>query len=92
MNESQACPINGTAALNFALTADFFEQLDLDLLNLEEPVVLASQQVIDFFVQVPDLQFGFEVDFVIVFRAQTIAQFGAILTHHDNGRLHRGET
>ena len=81
-----------TAALTFALAADFFEQLDLDLLNLEEPIVLAPQQVIDFFVQVPDLELGFEVDFVIVLRAQTIAQFGAILTHHDDWRLHRGET
>jgi hypothetical protein len=39
-----------TAALTFPLAADFFEQLDLDLLNLEEPIVLAPQQVIDFFV------------------------------------------
>src|SRR6266496_4336786 len=81
-----------TAALTFALAADFFEQLNLDLLDFEEPIVLTPQEVIDFFVQVPDLQFGFEVDFVIVFRAQTIAQFGAILTHHDDWRLHRGET
>src|SRR6266480_7111927 len=40
----------------------------------------------------PDFQLGFEVDFVIVLRAKTIAQFGAILTHHDDWRLHRGET
>src|SRR6266496_1282046 len=81
-----------TAALTFALAADFFEQLNLDLLDFEQPIVLAPQQVIDFFVQVPDLQFGFEIDLVIVLRAQTIAQFGAILTHHDDWRLHRGET
>src|SRR6266496_2806939 len=81
-----------TAALTFALAADFFEQLNLDLLDFEEPIVLTPQEVIDFFVQVPDLQLGFEVDFVIVLRAQTIAQFGAILTHHDDWRLHRGET
>jgi hypothetical protein len=30
-------------------------------------------------VQVPDFEFGFEVDFVIVLRAQTIAQLGAIV-------------
>jgi hypothetical protein len=76
----------------FAFTTEFFQQLDLNLLNLEEPIVLASQQVIDFFVEMPDFQFGFEVDFVIVLRAQTIAQLGAVLTHHDDRGLHRGET
>ena len=69
-----------------------FDPYPFILLNLEEAVVLTAQQVIDFFVQVPNLQFGFEVDFVIVLRAQTIAQFGAILTHHDNWGLHRGQT
>jgi hypothetical protein len=52
--------------LTFALAADFFEQLDLDLLNFEEPIVLPPQEMIDFFVQVPDFELGFEVDFVIV--------------------------
>jgi len=56
---------NSTARSAFAFAADFFEQLDLDLLNLKEAVVLTPQQVIDFFVQVPDLELGFEVDFVI---------------------------
>ena len=32
-----------TAALTFALPADFFEQLDLNLLNFEEPIVLTAQ-------------------------------------------------
>src|SRR4029453_13497944 len=48
---------------------------------------LTPQEVIDFFVQMPDFELGFEVDFVIVLRAQTIAQFGAILTHHDDRGL-----
>jgi hypothetical protein len=81
-----------TAALALALAADFFEQLNLNLLDFEEPIVLPPQEVIDFFVEVPDFELGFEVDFVIVLRAQPISQFGAILTHHDNWRLHRGET
>ena len=54
------------SALVFA--ADFFQQLDLDLLDLKEPIVLAAQQVIDFFVQVPNLELGFQINFVIVFR------------------------
>ena len=45
-----------------------FEQLNLDLLDLEQPIVLATQQVVDFFVQVPNLKFGFQIDFVIVLR------------------------
>jgi hypothetical protein len=33
----------------FAFAAEFFQQLDLDLLDLEQPVVLAAQQMVDFF-------------------------------------------
>jgi hypothetical protein len=80
-----------TAALAFTLATDFLEQLDLDLLNFEQPIVLLPQEMIDFFVEVPDFELGLEVDFVIVLRAQTIAQFRAILTHHDNWRLNRGQ-
>jgi hypothetical protein len=53
---------------------------------------LATQEVIDFFVQVPDFQLGFEVDLVIVFRAQPIARFGPVLTHHNHRRLDGGQT
>ena len=83
------CPGRESA---FALAAEFFQQFDLDLLNLEQSIVLSSQKVIDLFVQVPDFEFGFEVDLVIVFRAQTVTGFGAVLAHHDDGRLNRGET
>jgi hypothetical protein len=40
------------------ITAKFFEQLNLDLLNLEEPIGLTPQEMIGFLVQMPDLQFG----------------------------------
>jgi hypothetical protein len=70
----------------FAL-ADFFQQFDLDLLDFKEPVVLPPQQVIDFLVQMPNLEFGFEVDLVIVLRPQSIAGFRPVLAHHDDGRL-----
>jgi hypothetical protein len=43
------------------------------LLNFEKPIVLTPQQVIEFFVQAPDFQLGFQVDFVIVFAAQSVA-------------------
>jgi hypothetical protein len=34
----------------FAFPSQLFQQLDLDLLNLEQTVVLPAQQMIDFFV------------------------------------------
>ena len=71
--------------------ADFFQQFDLDLLNLEQTVVLPAQQMIDLFVQMPDLELGFQIDFVIVLRAQPIARFGPVLTHHDDRCLDSGE-
>src|ERR1700741_3278301 len=40
----------------------------------------------------PNLQFGFQIDFVIVFCAQTVTCLGTILAHHDHWRLNRGET
>jgi len=63
----------------------------LDLLNLEEPVVLLSQEVINFLVKVSNLELGFEVDLVIILRPQSVASFGAVLAHHDDGRLERGQ-
>jgi hypothetical protein len=72
--------------------ADLFQQFDLDLLNLKEPIVLLSQEVIDFFVQVPDLEFGLEIDLVIILSAQSIARLGPVLAHHDYGCLQRSQT
>src|SRR5437773_7483511 len=40
----------------------------------------------------PDLQFSFQIDFVIVFRPQTVPRFRPVLTHHDDRRLYRGQT
>src|SRR6266536_2294875 len=48
--------------------------------------------MIDFLVQMPNLQLGFQIDFVIVFRAQTVARFGTVLAHHDDRRLDGGQT
>ena len=70
----------------FAL-ADFFQQFDLDLLDFEEAIVLPPQQMIDFLMQVPDLELGFEINLVIILRPQSIARFGAVLAHHDDGCL-----
>src|SRR5439155_17810032 len=48
--------------------------------------------MVDFFVQMADLELGFQIDFVIVLRAQPIACFGSVLAHHDDRRLDSGET
>src|SRR5258707_15238874 len=71
--------------------ADFFQQFDLYLLNFEEAIVLLSQEMIDFLVQVPNLELGFEVDLVIVLRPQSITGFRPVLAHHDDGRLQRSQ-
>src|SRR6516162_2798259 len=48
--------------------------------------------MIDFLVQMPSLQLGFQIDFVIVFRAQPVTRLGTVLAHHDNRRLHSSQT
>jgi len=72
--------------------ADFLQQFDLDLLNFKKPIVLLSQEVIDFFMQVPDLELRFEIDLVIVLGPQAIARLGPVLAHHDHGCLQRSQT
>lgn len=49
-----------------------------------------KDEVIDFFIQHPDFQFGFQVYLVIVFASLTVFLFLAVLTHHDHRRLQRG--
>src|SRR4030095_11936767 len=39
-----------------------------------------------------DLKCRFQVHFIIVFRPQTVACLSAVLAHHDDRRLDRGET
>src|SRR5882724_8540820 len=48
--------------------------------------------MIEFLVQMPNLQLGFQIDFVIIFRAQTVTRLGTVLAHHDDRRLHCGKT
>lgn len=71
--------------------SDSCEQLDLDLLNLEQPIVLTPHEVIDFLLEMPNLELGFQVDLVIVFRAQAITCFPPILAHQDDRHLDRRE-
>src|SRR6516164_6635607 len=48
--------------------------------------------MIEFLVQVPNLQLSLQIDLVIVLRSQPIARFRPVLTHHDDRRLHGSET
>jgi hypothetical protein len=52
-----SCSIKEMNCLPF-VTPDFLKQLYLDLLNLKQPIVLAPQEMIEFLVQMPDLQLG----------------------------------
>src|SRR5436190_9015633 len=85
--------LRGTRRRRFrALAGKLFQQLDLDLLNLEKALVLAAQQVVDFFVKMPNFELGFEIDLVIVFAAGTVSIFTPVLAHHDHRRLQGRES
>jgi hypothetical protein len=43
--------------------------------------------MIDFLVQVPNLEFALEIDLVIILRSESIASFRAVLAHHNDRRL-----
>ena len=45
--------------------------------------------MIDFLVQVSNLELGFEIYLVIILRPQSITRFRPVLAHHDDGRLQR---
>src|SRR5437879_8287517 len=48
--------------------------------------------MIEFLVQMPDLQLSFQIDLVIVLRSQPITRLRAVLAHHDDWRLDGGQT
>src|SRR5438874_73568 len=48
--------------------------------------------MVEFLVQMPNLELRFQVHLIVVLRSQTVARLGTVLTHHDNRRLHRRET
>ncbi len=70
----------------------FSHDLHLDLLDLQQPLPLVAEQVVDFFVEVPDFQFRLQVDQVIVLGTQTVLGLLPVLAHHDDGSLQGGDT
>jgi len=53
---SSFCGLNSLCFISQA--RDFRKQIDLDLLNFDQPLPLVRQEVVDFVVQVPDFKFG----------------------------------
>src|SRR6266496_2940594 len=48
--------------------------------------------MIEFLVQMPDLELRFQIHFVIVLCPQPVARLSTILAHHNDRRLYRSET
>src|SRR4029453_3320928 len=48
--------------------------------------------MIEFLVQMPDLELRFQIHFVIVFCPQPVARLSTILAHHNDRCLHRSQT
>ncbi len=62
----------GILIVNFFQGGHFGKQFDLDLLDFGQTLPLARQQMVDFFMQVPNLQFGLEVNPVVMLGPQAI--------------------
>jgi hypothetical protein len=67
------------------------EEVGLDGLDFEEPLTVVVEEVVEFFVEVADFEFGFEVDAVVLFGAVAVAGFLAALAHHDDWSLEGGD-
>ena len=50
----------------FGSAVEVAHELDLDLLNLRQPLPLVPEQVVELLVQEPDLELGLKVDVVVV--------------------------
>jgi len=53
------------AALTLA-SGEILHHLKLDLLNFGQPLPLPVDQMVEFLMQVPDLELGFEIDAIVV--------------------------
>jgi len=58
----------GTSRVD-AVLSKFPHEVKLDLLHLHEPGGKLVEQIVHLLVEMPNLQFGFQVDLVVVFRA-----------------------
>src|SRR6266550_5005018 len=56
-----------------------------------KPVILTAQEMVEFLVQMPNLELRFQVHLIVVFRPQSVARLRTVLTHHDNRGLHRSQ-
>ena len=67
----------------------FANELHLDFLYLHQTFPLMRKQVINFLVEMSNLEFRLEIHLVIVQRSHSITVLLSILTHHDDRRLNR---
>src|SRR4029077_2623377 len=65
------------------------DHLDLDLLDLEQMLPLMVDQLIELVADRAHLEFGLEVDLVVVLGPHAIARLLPVLAHHDDRRLDR---
>lgn len=72
------------------LVQDLLHQLNLYLLQFKHALPELQIDVVNFFVKLPDLKFGFQVDLVVILRPQAVLGLLSILAHHDHGGLQRG--
>lgn len=66
-------------------------ELDLELLYFEQTTPLMFQKLVDLHVELSYFEFGLEIDLVVVFSAQAIFRFLAVLAHHDDRSLDCGQ-
>ena len=64
---------------------------ELKLLNFGQALPLLVEQVVDLLMQMPDLEFGFEINAIVVQRPQPVLRLLPLLAHHDDRRLDRGD-
>jgi len=80
------------SVLQFLLTVHFIEKLKLDLLNFNQTLPLAGEEMVEFLMQLTNFKFSLEIYLVVMGGAQTVFRFNPVLAHHDNRRLNRCET
>ena len=67
------------------------QNLDLELLDLGQPLPLPAQQVVYLLVQMADFDLRLQVHLVVVERAEPVLCLLPLLAHHDDRRLHGSE-
>jgi hypothetical protein len=73
--------------LDFAASDHVPDHLGLHLLDFQQVRPLLMDRQVELLVKSANLQFGLQIDLVIVFGAQAIPRLLAVLAHQDDRRL-----